>query len=127
MGRDAGLALRLVVGGENRISDEEADDGHCGDRTDEQRKFGTLAQPLRLVLVVVVDRVERSSGRALASPTARQDRGGFVVDASGVPWREGDGRQGLIGGGSSSWMGAARDAGEDPPFVHASSRYSGFG
>jgi hypothetical protein len=81
----------LVVGGENCIPDEEADDGHCGDSADEQRKFGVLAQPLRLVLVIVVDRVEWGSGRALASPTARQDRSVFIVDAAGVPWREGEG------------------------------------
>ena len=122
------LALRLVVGTEDCIPDDEADDNHYGDCADEQRQFGALPQRPPLVLVEVVDRVEGRWGTVLTRPTAGQDRGGLIIDAPRTPWRGADGPYRCSSlGGSTCGMGAAGDASEDQPLVRVSSRYSGFG
>jgi hypothetical protein len=77
----------LVVGTEDCIPDDEADDDHNGNCTDEQRQFGALPQWPSPVVVEVIDGVDGGWGAMLTRPTAGQDRGGLIIDAPRTPWR----------------------------------------
>ena len=79
--RDAGLALRLLTGRENRIPDDEADDTTTATAPMSNASLARRPSACPLILVVVVDRVERACARCLAGRL----RGRIVVVSSSMP------------------------------------------